>query len=372
MSPHLLKGKLTMNWSLTRLWLPLLLITFFSSNAPSAQAQQATPKSETQTNRGKAEDKLTIECRRSIDKGTKYLLASIQRSGVPLDPEQQPDLSCTAIVGLALMSQGNSISGGPHIRELRRILDAILSRVEELPDVMKYRMSDSLVQRKIGVQADLFLTALFLTQVLSDPGPYAADVRRSLEKIVGIIARSQQEDGTWGEESWAPVLGTVLGWESLRAASSCGFKIDASAEKAGEALLKKLKQVANREEHWMHNLYKDASGVRVLGSLGMRKDPAFQACVDRIVHVAKTDDRPFIYAGGEEYLSFYLATECLIQDPQDNWRAWYPTVRDKLIRVQNRDGSWSGHHCITSRTFCTAAALLALQAPYKLLPISDF
>jgi len=28
--------------------------------------------------------------------------------------------------------------------------------------------------------------------------------------------------------------------------------------------------------------------------------------------------------------------------------------------VQNADGSWSGHHCITGRTFCTAAALNVL------------
>ena len=28
----------------------------------------------------------------------------------------------------------------------------------------------------------------------------------------------------------------------------------------------------------------------------------------------------------------------------------------KICGVQNSDGSWTGHHCITSRTFCTAAS----------------
>jgi len=37
-------------------------------------------------------------------------------------------------------------------------------------------------------------------------------------------------------------------------------------------------------------------------------------------------------------------------------------MTDNLERIQNRDGSWSGHHCITGRTFCTAAALLVLLA----------
>ena len=33
---------------------------------------------------------------------------------------------------------------------------------------------------------------------------------------------------------------------------------------------------------------------------------------------------------------------------------------ENMERIQNADGSWSGHHCITGRTFCTAAALLVL------------
>ena len=31
-----------------------------------------------------------------------------------------------------------------------------------------------------------------------------------------------------------------------------------------------------------------------------------------------------------------------------------------LNRIQNDDGSWTGHHCITGRTFCTSTALLVL------------
>jgi len=34
------------------------------------------------------------------------------------------------------------------------------------------------------------------------------------------------------------------------------------------------------------------------------------------------------------------------------------TVKD--TGIQNQDGTWTGHHCITGRTFCTSAALLVL------------
>jgi hypothetical protein len=61
----------------------------------------------------------------------------------------------------------------------------------------------------------------------------------------------------------------------------------------------------------------------------------------------------------------------MLQERDEAWQAWYPTVRDKLIRIQNADGSWSGHHCITARTFCTAAALMTLQASNLYMPISN-
>jgi len=61
----------------------------------------------------------------------------------------------------------------------------------------------------------------------------------------------------------------------------------------------------------------------------------------------------------------------MLQKGGDDWAAWYPSLRDKIVGVQNSDGSWTGHHCITSRTFCTAAAILVLTAPNRYLPISQ-
>ena len=37
---------------------------------------------------------------------------------------------------------------------------------------------------------------------------------------------------------------------------------------------------------------------------------------------------------------------------------------------QNDDGSWSGHHCITGRTFCTSTALLVLMADRTPVPVT--
>jgi hypothetical protein len=39
---------------------------------------------------------------------------------------------------------------------------------------------------------------------------------------------------------------------------------------------------------------------------------------------------------------------------------WNHKMKGRLAKLQNPDGSWSGHHCITGRTACTAAAVLTI------------
>ena len=50
------------------------------------------------------------------------------------------------------------------------------------------------------------------------------------------------------------------------------------------------------------------------------------------------------------------------------WQDFDKSMAENLGRIQNPDGSWSGHHCITGRTFCTATALLVLMADRAPLP----
>lgn len=66
--------------------------------------------------------------------------------------------------------------------------------------------------------------------------------------------------------------------------------------------------------------------------------------------------------GGEEFLSFLNISETLLFTSPDDYEKWDKTVAEILNKAQDKDGSWSGQHCITGKTFCTAAALLTLMA----------
>jgi hypothetical protein len=73
--------------------------------------------------------------------------------------------------------------------------------------------------------------------------------------------------------------------------------------------------------------------------------------------------------GGEEFLSYMTLAESLVVKGGDEWTKWDAQMTGNLDRVQNGDGSWSGHHCITGRTFCTSAALLVLMADRTPIPV---
>jgi len=90
------------------------------------------------------------------------------------------------------------------------------------------------------------------------------------------------------------------------------------------------------------------------------QEQAVSGIIDRL------GDQQFIAGfgnnGGEEFLSYMNISETLVQQGGENWDTWDTTISAKLAQVQNGDGSWSGHHCITGRTFCTSTALLTLLA----------
>src|SRR4029079_6993162 len=64
--------------------------------------------------------------------------------------------------------------------------------------------------------------------------------------------------------------------------------------------------------------------------------------------------------GGEEFLSYLNLGESLREQGGAEWQNWKQKMSATICGAQNGDGSWSGHHCITGRTFCTGEALLTL------------
>jgi hypothetical protein len=65
--------------------------------------------------------------------------------------------------------------------------------------------------------------------------------------------------------------------------------------------------------------------------------------------------------GGEEFFSYLNISDSLHRAGGEPWHKWNQEITAKLLTMQNEDGTWAGHHCITGRVAVTSAAILMLM-----------
>ncbi len=129
---------------------------------------------------------------------------------------------------------------------------------------------------------------------------------------------------------------------SLRLKEDKARKVLADKEASSEA-----RQVAKKQLELMEKT-DDAAALGLRGITGQVADKKFVT--------------GFGSNGGEEFLSFLLISEALKARGGDEWDKWDKLASTLVLRAQDKDGAWSGQHCITGRTPCTATALLTLLA----------
>jgi hypothetical protein len=76
-------------------------------------------------------------------------------------------------------------------------------------------------------------------------------------------------------------------------------------------------------------------------------DPRFEACFGSI--------------SGEEFFSYLNISDSLHRAGGEPLHKWNRDITAKLLTMQNEDGTWAGHDCITGRVAVTSAAILMLM-----------
>jgi hypothetical protein len=344
------------------------------------------------------------------------------------DTSNVPD---TCIATLALLRAGSSPAEGPHAKNLLKSVLYVCKQVEnadeeslglvkDMPAQPNGRMGfgnrgNTLVQVKIGTHVDTYLATLLLAEVngrLPDADTEQR-VAAALKKLVSKMEKNQQEDGSWapkGYNAWAPVLGQGLGTKAINRARQAGVPVaDAILERArkgaekafdsrtgqvvvdgraaGVALYSASANLAALQD--LVNTYRaQEKQVRQTASAGptpMIRQSALTK-LDKIKDTQKSNlqatkvvaknlsNKRFVAGfgnnGGEEFLSYLNISEALAVRSGSDWTAWDKNMQRNLSHVQNKDGSWSGHHCITGQTFCTASALLVLMADRSPVPVA--
>lgn len=314
---------------------------------------------------------ITSEAKKSIEKGINWLLTAQNKDGSwGADIGHSGDITVTCVATLALIAEGSAFGRGKYGEAINKGVKYVLRHAKEMKSNI-YTGEVTLVQNKLGKNIHTYMTGIFFGQALGMQRDIETDdeIRQSLKKITSVIIQFQKEDGGWGETTFSTSLTTASAWLALRSAYSAGISVkNSSCEKVMNYLKKHHMPGSGPDYGDFYNL---CSAIRVLYGMGEGKTDLVKKLTEQLL---KTN-LATVYGGswgGEEYLAAFYATQALIHENGENWKKWFPYVRERLIKIQNADGSWTGSHCITHRTFCTATALLTLQTPYRLLPLIQY
>ena len=326
-----------------------------------------------------------------------------------LDPHAVPsDPATTSMVAMALLRSGSTLKSGLYSQQLRRAMNYLLNAVETSPTA-SLNITDqegTQIQIKLGQNIDVILTSQFLSNILDDTNhdpQLKARVKKDLNTCVAKIQRAQDINGSTQGSGWAGVLQSSFASNALESAEAQGATVDRKAlEKSREfqknnfdaktgdvntdmgagvmlysvtgsarASAKEARKVeeevtkAKRDGRLAPNAPVTAEN---LSQIGFDKDDAMKYSTAYEVYQsakvrAQSDEvmDGFGSNGGEEFLSYLQTGESMIIGKDNSWTKWYDNISGRMLSIQNDDGSWSGHHCITSPVFCTATCLLILS-----------
>ena len=190
------------------------------------------------------------------------------------------------------------------------------------------------------------------TVLAAAPAAGATDVRSfSRRGYIGGMGGGMGGAGSAGVELYDRASSLSVLSDSV---NSNGI-LEADLKKKAETS-KDVKEVAEAKE-----------SLRRFGEAKKARDQAQKEVVERL------EDKSFVNGfgsnGGEEFLSYMNIGESLVLKGGEEWKKWDKSMTENLNRIQNDDGSWSGHHCITGRTFCSSTALLVLLSDRTPVPV---
>lgn len=369
-----------------RLLAVVMSVSVVAGGAVWAQTQRTTPEPKT----------APAPVSTAVDKGARWLAsvqgadggwgqdggeASSARPGERLESSGN-DVANTAVAALALLQAGRQYEP-----QVERALAFVLQRIEASPadGLAITDRQGTQIQRKLGPYIDTFLSSMLMSQIDGRASTPAlnARVRKALQKTVAKIEKHQQSDGSWNiAGGWAPVLGTSMASRSLFEAQNRGVAVDAAVLKRaenytvsalsapppvtrdaveGRSAGRGVVASAAPAEAAGVALYQSAQALEQLSRTkadrvqNARQISAIQGQLANAAFVGG-----FGSMGGEEFFSYLNISDSMKRVGGDAWSKWHADITQKILGLQNSDGTWAGHHCITGRVAMTSAAILNL------------
>jgi hypothetical protein len=317
------------------------------------------------------------------------------------------DPATTSLVLLSLLRTGNSLDSGTYQKQVVKATEFLLKKVETWPlnQPRLTTQTGTQPQQKLGENIDAILTVQYLTTLLKyhESHSWKERIQSALQKCVSRIEKEQDTDGGWKGGGWAPVLQSALADQALEEAKDVGVSVDSTVLAKSKSYQKGNFDTATKSavtgkaagvmlyslSSTTRSSAKEASKAKGIvekakreGKLKAEDKVNAKTLVDAGVSSREAQELETAYNinentkqqsmqaevmdgfgsnGGEELISYLMTGESIRLQGGNEWKQWYDGMMKKIITIQKADGSWEGHHCITSPVFCTAAALLVLS-----------
>jgi len=321
------------------------------------------------------------------------------------------DPATTSFTLIALLRAGHTPVAGEYKPQVRKGLEYLIAAVEKAPadGPLITDVEGTQPQSKLGRNVDTAMAAQYLARALAllpKDDELQPRVDKALDKCLAKLQVSQEKDGSWGQGGgWAPVLQSSLSCSALEIAAANGKSVDkevlararsyqkgnfdaksgkadataaagvelyafngafrANASEAAQA--EGLIQKAKDRGELAADAPATADNLRIAGAKQPEQARHLAAAAEQnAAQIERLGDEQLLAGfgnnGGEEFLSYLMTSETLLIAGGDKFHQWQDKMQGRLTKVQNTDGSWSGHHCITSPVFCTAAVVQCLTA----------
>lgn len=288
------------------------------------------------------------------------------------------DVATSAFATLAL--HRDAAGSQTNADAVRKGVEFVVRAVETAPEGSRLNTPEGTqIQYKLGGLVDTHMAALALGEIgPSLSGSLGDRAKRALEVCVRKIERAQNADGSFDGNAWAPVLSSAVAAQGLSAAENIGIDVDDQVLARSDRYQSAPADASGTFDASAGagvQLYAVASTLRgssqALGRDGAdapsaetrrEAEQAQKLALGTVAAAPEAMISGFGSVGGEEMLSYMMISDSLAEKGGAPFQTWDQKVGAFLASAQNADGSWVGHHCITSAAFATAGGILTLSA----------
>jgi uncharacterized protein YfaS (alpha-2-macroglobulin family) len=298
----------------------------------------------------------------AVQRGLAYLAGRQHDDGSYGEGPYRGNVAVTAFVSRAMMAAGGKPGAGQYGDKLTRSVDYLL-RLAQPSGLIA-----SKEPRENGPMYGHAFALGFLAQC--QKASPRADVRETMVKAVEVIVKSQNRDGGWRYQPRpldADLSVTVTQLSGLLAARDAGIDVPEATITQAVAYVKKSQNQDGGFRYLIQGgtsgFARSAAAVAVLFRAAGQGGPEARKGLDYLLTFP-----PSAGIGQPELFYFYghyYAAQSLSHAGQEAWDRWYPAVRDGLLALQHKDGSWpdaasvdlgTAMVCLTLQTKPVAAA----------------